>query len=200
MVRYSKLTIPFRLLAILIGITFLGETIQWFTGKILKNSMFIEHITAEIEYVFFSLIYYYLFENRRIRKIIIYAIFLITILEIMNIIFLENLSQFPSNFLDISQLIYLIFSLAFFRQMLSHPSEINIFKQSIFWYNLDMLFFSAAIFLNFALTNYFLKNNLNQTFLYDLSYIINLIFYLIIGIAILIENKTDVKYKSIENE
>ena len=188
MVRYRRLTIPFRLLTVLIGLTFLWETIQYIAGRIFGNSMLVEHIAAAIEYVFFSVIYFYLLNDVIIKRIIFYSIFLMIFLEILNIFWGEGMRQFPSNFLNISQVIYFVFSILFFRQMLLWPSANNILKQSRFWFNLDIMFFASSMFLNFALTNYFLKHKLNEMMLYQLSYVINMIFYVVIGGAVLMDH------------
>jgi len=193
--RYSKLSPAFKTLTILIIATFISETIKKIVGKIFHNSMPIAHLWAITEYTFFSFVYYYLLKNRYAKKLIIASVFFMILLEIVNITFFESLLQFPAILLNVSQFIYVLYSLLLFRQMLIQPAEESLFKQSIFWFNLDVLLFSAAMFLNFALTSYFIKNKLDATMLIYFSIIVNMLFYTVIGISILIDNK---KYDAVD--
>lgn len=193
--RYSKLSPAFKMLTILIIATFISETIKKIVGKIFHNSMPVAHLWAIGEYAFFSLVYYRLLHNSRIKRLIVVSIFFMILLEIVNLAFFESLLQFPAILLTASQFIYVLYSLVLFRQMLLHPIEESLFKQSIFWFNLDILLFNAAMFLNFALTSYFIKNNLDATILIYFSIIVNMLFYAVIGISILIDNK---KYDAVD--
>jgi hypothetical protein len=76
-----------------------------------------------------------------------------------------------------------------FKQMLQYPLQINITRQSIFWYNTAILFFSTTAFLNFGLVNYVVKHHLNPVISYNCGFVLNMIFYSLIGISILINDK-----------
>jgi hypothetical protein len=193
--RYNKLSPAFKALTILIIATFVSETIKKIVGKIFHNSMPVAHLWPIGEYAFFSLVYYRLLSGTRTKKLVIASIFFMILLEIVNIAFFESLLQFPAILLNVSQFIYVLYSLLLFRQMLIHPAEDSLFRQSIFWFNLDMLLFTTAMFLNFALTSYFIKNKLDATILIYFSIIVNMLFYTVIGISILIDNK---KYDAVD--
>jgi hypothetical protein len=188
-IRYKKLTPAFKILVIQILVTSITESIKKVIGKIFHNSMPVAHLSSLIEYSLFALTYYNLLQSARLKKLIIISIFIMLLLETVNIIFFESLLQFPSVILNISQFIYVLFSLLMFRQMLLDPAEQSLSKQSIFWFNLDMLFYGTTMFLNYALTNYFIQNNLDTTILFYFSVVVNLLFYILIGISILIDNK-----------
>lgn len=195
--RYSKLSPAFKTLTILIIATFIIETVKKIVGKIFHNSMPVAHLSAMVEYSLFASVYYYLLSNRYLKKLIMASIFFMLLLEIVNIIFFESLLQFPAILLNVSQFIYVLYSLLLFRQMLIQPAEESLFKQSIFWFNLDMLLYSTAMFLDFALTSYFIKNKLDATALIYFSIIVNMLFYAVIGISILIDNKK--KYDAVDS-
>jgi hypothetical protein len=149
----------------------------------------VAHIWAVIEYCLFSYVYYQLLEGALIKKIILASMLLMVVLEIVNVATFESLRQFPSAIINISQIIYVIYSLFLFSQMLLNPTELSLFKQSLFWFNLNMLFYGTTMFLNYALTSYFIQNNLDSTILIFFSIAVNYIFYIVIGISILINNK-----------
>lgn len=188
-VRYKKLTIPFKILTILIGITFICEGIKKVVGMIFRNSMPVEHLTATLEFISFSLIYYFLLNSAITKKMILYFIGAFFSIWIINLIFFEKITEFPSITLNFSQFIYIIYSLLLFKKMLLSQSEEGLLHQSIFWFNVDMLFFSSSIFLIFGLTNLFRKHDYDITILYTLEYISNLVFYVLIGISIIIDTK-----------
>ncbi|WP_259071739.1 hypothetical protein HDF24_04900 [Mucilaginibacter sp. X4EP1] len=197
LLRYKKLSPAFKTLTILIIVTFISETIKKIVGRIFHNSMPVAHLSAFVEYSFFASVYYYLLSNRYLKRLIMASIFFMLLLEIVNIIFFESLLQFPAILLNVSQFIYVLYSLLLFRQMLIQPAEESLFKQSIFWFNLDMLLYSTAMFLDFALTSYFIKNKLDATALIYFSIIVNMLFYAVIGISILIDNKK--KYDAVDS-
>jgi len=149
----------------------------------------ISHLSAVLEYTIFAIMYYHLLRSTRVKKVIFASIFVILLLEIVNILFFENLHQFPSITLNVSQCLYVVYSLLLFRQMLLYPVEQSLFKQSIFWFNLDMLFIATTLFLNFALTNYLIKNTLNPVWMDWFNYIINMLYYAVMGACLIIDNK-----------
>ncbi|MDO3643761.1 hypothetical protein [Mucilaginibacter sp. L3T2-6] len=187
--RYRQLNKAFRLLTITILCTLISEGTKKIYGKISHNSMPQAHVWAVIEFALFSLTYYYLINSAAIKRSIIYVIGGMVLLEIANIIFFEKLTQFPSLILEASHIVYVIYALLLFRQMLLSPAEQSLFKQSLFWFNLNMLFYATTMFLNFALLSYFIENKLDAVPLVYFSVFVNFIFYIVIGISLLIDNR-----------
>ncbi|HVW95736.1 MAG TPA: hypothetical protein VHA56_07190 [Mucilaginibacter sp.] len=188
-IRYKKLNDSFRILTILILCTLVSETIKKFYGRIYHNSMPLAHLWSVIEFALFSVVYYKFITADVIKKIIIILIPAMLILEIFNIRFFEQLSQFPSLILEASHIIYVVYALVLFRQMLFSPAEESLFKQSLFWFNINMLFYATTMFLNFALLSYFIENKLDVAPLVYISVVVNFIFYIVIGVSLLIDNK-----------
>jgi len=188
-VRYKRLTIPFKVLTVLMGLTLLLEIIAKICAIRYRKNAPVIHITSLVEVIFYSLTYYYLFKNKAIKTSILVTIVLITIFAFINSLWLQPYySDFPSNLVITSEILYTIFSLLLFKQMLLYPLPINITKQSVFWYNTAMLLFSTTTFLNLGLINYYVKHHLNDRIIFDFYFGINMIFYALIGISILINN------------
>lgn len=199
-VRYRKLTTPFKILTLLIGLTLMCESVKKIVAILFKNSMPIEHLSGIIECILFSLCYFYLLKRKPLKRFIsILAVCLLT-LYLFDVIIFEPLDQFPSIFLNISQLVYLIYALVLFREMLLFPSEKKLAEQSSFWFNINILFFSTSIFLTFALTSYFLAHKLDVYPLYTMSYVFNIIFYAFIGVAILIDTDQSLMHTDINEK
>lgn len=188
-VRYKRLNKAFRVLAILLLCTLISEAAKKIYGRISHNSMPHAHVWAVIEFGFFSLTYYYLITSPAIKRTIIYIMGGMVVLEIANVFFFEKLTQFPSLILEVSHIVYVIYSLLLFRQMLLSPTQQSLFKQSLFWFNINMLFYATTMFLNFALLSYFIENKLDLLPLVYFSYVVNFIFYILIGISLTMDNK-----------
>lgn len=151
----------------------------------------IAHIWAVIEFTLFSVTYYYLLTSRWVKKAIIASAVAMFILEIINVLFFEKLTQFPSLILEASHILYVVYSLLLFRQMLLVPAEQSLFKQSLFWFNINVLFYATTMFLDFALLSYFIENKLDVLPLAYLALVVNFIFYIVIGISISMDNKKE---------
>lgn len=186
--RFKKLGKAFKTLTILILCTLISESIKKVYGKIYHNSMPIAHIWAVIEFALFSLVYYRLITTAWIKRAIIASISFLALLEIANLFFFENIHQFPSLILEASHIFYVAYALLLFRQMLLFTTQQSIFKQSLFWFNINMLFYATTMFLDYALSSYFVENKLDLVPLYYFSLVINFIFYIVIGISLAIDN------------
>ncbi|ASU32363.1 hypothetical protein [Mucilaginibacter xinganensis] len=191
--RFKKLSKGFKALTVLILCTLISESIKKVYGRIYHNNMPIAHIWAVIEFALFSLTYFYLLKSTRVKNIIIASTIVMLMLEIVNVLFFEKLTQFPSLILEASHILYVVYSLLLFRQMLLFPTEQSLFKQSLFWFNINVLFYATTMFLNFALLSYFIENKLELAPLVYFGVAINLIFYVVIGISLLIDNAKEIR-------
>jgi len=183
--RYKKLAIPFKLLTGIIGITFIVESINWELAMHNHDSRYLAHIMSLAEINFYFPIFYFLFREKKIKKIIIGLIIFFNFFSIINSFFLQPYyNNFPSNVLLPVEICYAILSLVMFRQMLYNTLAISIIKQSIFCYTSGMLFLSTSLFFYLGLNNYFVIHHLNFHILGTFVYGINLIFYTMAGYSI----------------
>jgi len=189
--RLQKLSPPFKLLIVSVTISFILCVLSIIVSLRYKNNAAVLQIVCISEYVFYSLIYYYLFKNKIIKKAILLSILIISIAFLMNAVFFQSfLKVFPTNINIPAQILLAVFSLLLFKEMLLHPLKINIIKQGIFWYNTAILFFSTTMFVFLSLSNYLASRNLNDDFKWYFWYLIVDIFHLLLGVAILTDNNT----------
>ena len=190
-VRFRKLTMPFKLLVLLQIIDLLLTTV---TDKLVvtkyHTNALISHIQALNSYIFYSLIYYFLFKNIYVKRFLLFSIIPITVFAFINAISIEHYyNTFPIYVLIPTEILYVIYSLLLFRQMLLYPVQVNIVKQSVFWYNIAILFFSATMFMNLGLMNYYSHHSLHAQFIVYFWYSAIILFNLLLGIAILTDRK-----------
>jgi hypothetical protein len=190
MVRYKKLAVPYKILSFYVGVTLLLEILSRIYGYMYRNNMPVEHISSYSEFIFNAVIFYQLLKNRTLKKTAMAVIAAVTLFFIINSLWLQPyLHSFPSNAIIISEMVLVVFSLLVFKQMLQYPLQVNITGQSIFWYNTAILFYSTTVFLTFGLVNYVVKHHLSYDLIYLCQLILNMIFYILLGIAIFIEDK-----------
>jgi hypothetical protein len=190
LVRYRKLTVPFKLLTICIIFTFVLEVIGEFFAFNNKNNSFLSHIESLTNYFFYSFTFFYLFENKQIRKMILISIGIVCVFFIINALFIQSFKKiFPTNVLLISNIFYIIFSLLLFKQMLRNPSNMSIIRQSIFWFNTGILIFSTTMFLNLGLIGYYAEHHWGKGSLYYFWAGSVYTFGILIGFSLLIDNK-----------
>ena len=181
---------PFKLLSFYLFFTFLDNLSDRFSIDIFKNNFTLIHIEAVANCTFFSIIYYYLFKNIYIKKSIAVSTVLFISFFLINAIFIQPYNKvFPSNVLLINEILFVILSLLLFKQMLLYPVQINIIKQGIFWFNTAILFFSATMFLNFTLINYYVKHNIHPPILIYFWHFIDIMLNVLLGIAVLTDKK-----------
>lgn len=186
-VRYRKLTTPFKVLTIFIGVTFLSESMGRILAVKFGNSSPVYHIYNIFNYIFYTRIYAGLIKHKVARRIIAYSAIPVIIFSIINTLFIQGIFLFPSNFLLISCVANISFSLILFSQMLGEPSDQTLLSQSIFWFNVSVLFYFAIIFLNWGFFNYLLRHKFNMKPISLLLYYTNLAYYILFGFAISID-------------
>jgi hypothetical protein len=178
-VCYSKLTTPFKLLALTVPITILLDLCSKISGHLYKTNALVLHLECLVLYIFYSAIYYYLFQSKIMKKIVLISTIAIIGFAFFNGIFLQPAyKSFPSFLYMVTNAMLVTFSLLLFKQMLLYPIKIKITGQGIFWYNTSMLFFSTTMFLNLGLTNYYAQLKFDEGiyyFWYGSYYILNIL-------------------------
>lgn len=190
MVSYKRLTMPFRLLAWYLLYSFLDNIANRIVISSYGNNLIILHVETLANLVFFSLIYYALFKNGYVKMSVLIFLILGILLYIISFLFIQPYNKvFPSIMLLFNELLFVAYSLVLFKQMLQYPLQINITKQSTFWYNTAVLFFFSTMVLNFALINYYYEHNYQSKVESYFWYFNDVGFNLLLGIAVFMDRK-----------
>jgi hypothetical protein len=181
---------PFKLLAIWLIIDLLFYPLNKLCIAVYKNNALIEHVQGMLEYCAYAIIYYHLFINRRVKQIVLYSIPIVVILSIIDGCFFQYFTKiFPTYMVMLEEILCVLFAILLFKQMLQYPVRVNIVKQSVFWFNTGILFFSTTMFFIFSLMNYYAtyKSEDYRLILY-FWYSIDIIFSILLFIAFLNDN------------
>lgn len=190
MMRYKRLTVPFKMLSWyfvfegVIGLFDKWEIAKYNSNKILFN------IEASGTYIFIALIYYFLFKARDIKVSILTSVILVTILAIANAFFVQKYtSLFPTYTMMLTEVLCIILAVILFEKMLLYPTEVNIVKQSAFWFNTAVIIYNSSLFLASALGNYYSAHMPIGYYMAYFWYGTIFLFYILLLIAILRDQK-----------
>lgn len=192
-VRFKKMTMPFKLLTIWLVIDFILDSYgNPLCIAIYKNNALYSHTVNIGEFIFFAAVYYYLLKKTWAKRLVLGCIIALSVFFVINgLLFQPFTKTFPTYFIMPTQIMYVVFAILLFKQMLQSPVQINIVKQSVFWFNTAMLLFSTTMFLILSLMNYYSKHSTRESMMLVLYfwYSIDIIFSILICVAILNENK-----------
>ncbi|MDT3404603.1 hypothetical protein QE417_003675 [Mucilaginibacter terrae] len=189
LVNYKKLTSPFKPLIALISYTLFSEVMCRILAVKYHNNMIMYHIMLLVEYPLMATIYSRLFTVKNIQRFIRYSVIPFVVLLLANSLLVQKIRfspfhvEFPSHILFLANGLYLIYSLLLFEAFLHKPSDIPIYKQAAFWFNTAILTLSSTLFLQLGLQNYFVRNGHKPELIDTIGYLINLLSYVLIGIA-----------------
>lgn len=112
------------------------------------------------------------------------------VLSLINVVFIQDLYEFPSLTGSIGALILFLFSVAFFTKVMAEAKILKLSQEPLIWINSAVLVYYTGNFIFYALLNY--ANNHSREFaLLTVKFfsIINLLFYLLITIGFLKTNR-----------
>ena len=148
------------------------------------------HFLSITEFLFYSWIYFNLFKKQRTRQAIAMIMIIGVVFFLVNVLFIQQPvnKMFPTNIYLPTEIIFTVFSLMFFKQMLLYPTKVNIARQSVFWFNTAMLFYATTMFFNLGMTNYFSTQTWSD-YIYYFWYVIMYVFHILVAVTILADNK-----------
>ena len=187
--RFNNLTVPFKVLTILLLITLFSEIISRILVVKIRNSNPPYHIYVILQFAATAFIYSRLITGWRLHKLILLSVIPFTIFSVVNTLFVQKFFSFPSNMIMLSYIVFITFALTLFIQMLDSPKETAIFKQSVFWFNSAILIYSVTVPVCFGVLSYLIKHNLDNRLLSDILLYFTLVYYLTLGYAIHIDKK-----------
>ncbi|MDB5132288.1 MAG: hypothetical protein JWR02_2037 [Mucilaginibacter sp.] len=188
--RYGRLNTPFKILALSTIANLVIDILSDIFNAKYKNNASILHVEAITEFIFFSLVFYYLFTSQITKKVITVLIIAASVFSVINALFLQPFHTVFPTYVNLPTLALLvIFSLLLFKQMLLSPLTTPLLKQGVFWFNTAIIFYGTTMFLNIGLSNVYIKNPSTDYLIFYFWYIILYIFTILIGIALLTDDK-----------
>ena len=172
-----------QFITVLVGVTFLSETIGFVSAKLYGNNSLVYHVFNPIQYCLFTCIFYKVSTNKSERQLLILALVLEVLFALVNVAYFEHYNQFNSNLLVTNAILIVGWSLYFLYRSLKRDITVNSRLLNI-WLMSNGIFFCCTFFI-FALLNDWPELTMKFSFLKSLLLIIlnalNIIYYAVTG-------------------
>jgi hypothetical protein len=171
---YLKLFPPFLI------ITTCVETIGYYTRIKGINSAPMFNFFTTFEFVFYFCILYSIINLQKIKKVILFCLWLYPVMAIINILFIQGITRMHFYTLNVGAILIVIFCIAYFYQLIKFPKQAYPLREPAFWICCGLLFFysitlpiMAGMKLllfrdSFELKLYYILINISNFFLYGL--------------------------------
>jgi hypothetical protein len=183
---YSRVSAPFKSIAILLVVTLAGELIaRYFKYQLKITNNPVYHLFTVIEYLLYAIIYGQFFASKKWNKILIVSVLILVIGELINVAFYQLITQSNTNTLLLESLLLIVLSLNLFLTIRSDMAYGNLMKEGVFWFNAGVLLYYAVAILIWgfhSLKVYELQNP--PRIIYTLLLLFNSILYSLFVLAI----------------
>lgn len=197
LISYRHASHFMKMLILLLTVTFISEVLTRIIAWRFGMSNPIYHLFAPVQMVFYTLLYYRLFQEwKKMQALVVGAGVVCTLLSVGNSFLLQSLSEFPSNSTALLSLLVVCFSLMSFFNMLTSPDEGSLTHNAVFWLNLGNIIFYPVTFFVFGLFAPLIKIfRILPEWQYILIWLMNLVLYSSYTLSILLDarkNKSDI--------
>ena len=188
--KWKNLNQGFKLLSVLLTLTFLSETAAVICAYVYKNTVLVYDIFDPLEELMFTFIFASTFVKSISNKIIISGVIIAFVIISFSVFFsnIKIINTFP---VIIKSAFLIILSLLLFKKILAEPYYENIMKEPLFWLGSATLLFFTINFLFWTSYHYLSEttNNIMMIFV-DVLYYSNLVFYLMLWYSFVITKKS----------
>ncbi|MEN9998640.1 MAG: hypothetical protein RI922_1630 [Bacteroidota bacterium] len=132
----------------------------------LKNNMHLKHVLAHLEISVFSLYYYFLLERKLFRKLIQILFIGFVIFSIIDTLYYEPFSVYPSNIGFVYGLMIILYSLLFFFEIYEKGDVLYIERHPHFWINSALIIYYSGTLILGLFVNYLMYRIPREKFLY----------------------------------
>lgn len=187
---YARLSLPFKILTWLLGITFLVEVGAFFLAYVAGANLSLYNVFLVVQFLFVSLYFNYSIDTFRKKNIGIWIGVTGIILGILNNLFVQSLLEVNSYFILFAGISIISMSLySFARLMLVRDFEDtdqDLLHCPQFWVTVSMTFFWSTSFLLWGMYEYFKQAGTHALPWVHLAIrLVNVLTYSVIGTSIL---------------
>jgi len=172
---------PFFLL-MTVTVEYLGD--RWSSKEINTNLLY--NFFTVFEFIFYLFFFWYLFQNKSIKRVIIIIIPLFCVTAIINIFFFQGKTGFHAYTYMLGCLVIDIFSILYFYLLFRYPDTGTLTENPYFWIVTGIMFFETCTFTLYGLNNIIAQTMLHYGwFLQSVSDILNILLYTSLTIGFL---------------
>ncbi|MCB0517007.1 MAG: hypothetical protein R2798_03250 [Chitinophagales bacterium] len=147
----------------------------------------VSNLYSLFEMIVYGLFFHNILTNPNDKKVTVYVFFTLFILNVLNFLLYEGFWVFNSLALTLNSIVYIIFTILYFRQILKNPVTLNLEKYPVFWLAAAIFFYHSASLFIFLFQKFIYLGYFTTSF--PIWYIHNffmILYELIIGYAFLL--------------
>lgn len=186
--KYNRLPSLIKTLGIFLLISIATEIFSKYLSFLKVNNLFLLHIFTLLEFISWSLFYKLLFkEKEEVQKYSWYFIITVSLLIIINTMFIEPYTGFNSNAKSLVQIILISYAIYYFFRSFGVVDFSQPINKAISFINFAVvLYYSGSLFI-FMFSRFLMSDNVSniiQEGFWLLNALLNLVFQILILIAI----------------
>lgn len=184
----NKLYKSVKLIWACLLVTFISEVISLTLAHLIKNSSPPYHLLNILQILIWGIFFTSLTKNNITKRIVKYTAILSITFSIVNSFILQKLFKMPSNAFLSQDIMLVIWCILFYFEILEWPGQINIYKNSIFWATVALLFFHFLSFAFYLTYNFLLDVKLKVPIIPTIHLISNYIFYSLLSFSVFLNS------------
>ena len=188
LLNYSKKNRILLPVVLLLGYTFLTTVINYLMAKYLRNNVPVDHFVVPGLVGGWGIFFSQVLEDPRVKKYIVWATIILISYSVINS-FVTGLNVTPWVVLRVVTIFNLILGGLLLIQMLDLSSKENVFTNTFFLIALAIVWFNMISSLSFFLYDFLAKHKPSGKFMSRLHFISNYVYYSILLLAMLFQNK-----------
>jgi len=189
LVFISKISRPYKVLCVLIVVTFVSELLAKYVSFTLKsNHNIVYHFFVVIEYGFYCLIFHYLFKNIIASRILLSSFIFLLGAEVLNTIYLQSIKRSNTNILILEAIFLVVCSLFLFKKQREKINYKSVLLEPVFWFSSAILVyysFNTLIWGIHSMKVYNLQRP--PIIIYDINLLLSGMLYLIFSVVALLD-------------
>lgn len=185
-VTFKHLPGPFRLFTLLLGVTFVVESIGFYGLFYGEPALYLYHFYSPFTYVVMAYVYGTSLKTDWKRKLIWISIPVMVVLCSLLTLFVQPLYTANSYESMLIAALFVLFALVYYYDLLNAPETTKLTSQPLFWISTGNLIFYAGIFFLEGFVGYFIKYApaLGQKLMF-INYFLNFVLYTLYSIGLL---------------
>jgi len=148
-----------RQVLILVSVALANEVLATYLRFQGINNLWVFHLFVPVSFFFMMRIYREALKESYPKGLFTLILILFLIFCVINSFFIQSITVFNSNAISLSWVVYIIFSVLFFYQLLKSPASEGLERNPMFWLNTGVLIYYSSTLILFLLVNFLIPED-----------------------------------------
>ncbi len=155
--KYKRLIKEQKLLLLIIIALIVNDGLTFYLREQNQSNLWVYHYYVPIQFCLITVLYRHMLKLIVSGKVMVFIGMIFVLFSLANTLFLQGIEQFNTNAILISNVVFVLFSLLFFYQLLKAPLIEELERLPQFWINLAVLIYYSSSSVLFYMVNHVLK-------------------------------------------